>query len=301
MESHPKLKPIDTPVDGIFLAGACQAPKDIPYSVSQGSGAAGRAATILSKAKWKIEPIIAVVDHKTCQNTRVKCGICEKVCPYGAAMAPEKQAAYVLPVMCHGCGTCVAECPTDSIQQMHFTDKQIMNQIHAALEENPEEKILGFLCNWCSYAGADLAGVSRFQYSPNLRVVRVMCSGRIDPTIPPEVFMRGADGILVLGCHPADCHYVEGNLYEERKIKMLKKLIALTGLEPERLELDWVSAAEGQRFAQIVTEFTEQVRELGPSPVSGKTPNRKILENRSEIEASLAYSKQRWTSYESKT
>jgi coenzyme F420-reducing hydrogenase delta subunit len=106
-----------------------------------------------------------------------------------------------------------------------------------------------------------------------------MCSGRIDPIIPLEVFIRGADGVIVLGCHPADCHYVEGNLYEERKIKMLKKLLTLTGLEPERLRLDWVSASEGQRFAQIVSEFTEQVRELGPSSVSGKTPNRKILEN----------------------
>ena len=142
-----------------------------------------------------------------------------------------------------------------------------------------EPKIIGFLCNWCSYAGADLAGVSRFQYPPNLKVVRVMCSGRIDPIIPLEVFRKGADGILVLGCHPADCHYVEGNLYEERKIKMLKKLLALTGLEPERLRLDWVSASEGQRFAQIVTEFTEQIKKLGPSPVSGKTPNQGILEN----------------------
>jgi coenzyme F420-reducing hydrogenase delta subunit len=106
-----------------------------------------------------------------------------------------------------------------------------------------------------------------------------MCSGRIDPTIPLEVFKMGADGILVLGCHPGDCHYVEGNLYEERKINMLKRLLALTGLEPERLKLEWVSASEGQRFAQVVTEFTEQIRKLGPSPLSGQRPNRKILEN----------------------
>lgn len=142
-----------------------------------------------------------------------------------------------------------------------------------------EPKIIGFLCNWCSYAGADLAGVSRMQYPSNIRIVRVMCSGRVDPIIPLEVFIRGADGIIVLGCHPADCHYIDGNLYEEKKIKMLKKLLALTGLEPERLRLDWVSASEGQRFAQIVTEFTEQIRKLGASPVSGKTPNKKILEN----------------------
>ena len=142
-----------------------------------------------------------------------------------------------------------------------------------------EPKIIGFLCNWCSYAGADLAGVSRIQYPTNIRIVRVMCSGRIDPTIPLDVLLMGADGVIVLGCHPGDCHYVEGNLYEERKIKMLKKLLALTGLEPERLELEWVSASEGQRFAKIVTEFTNQIKKLGPSPISGKHPNRKILEN----------------------
>jgi F420-non-reducing hydrogenase iron-sulfur subunit len=142
-----------------------------------------------------------------------------------------------------------------------------------------EPKIIGFLCNWCSYAGADLAGVSRIQYPPNIRIIRVMCSGRVDPVIILEMLANGADGVIVTGCHPGDCHYVEGNLYEERKIKMLNKLITLTGLELERLRLEWVSAAEGQRFAQVVTEFTEQVRKLGPSPVSGSNPNQKILEN----------------------
>jgi coenzyme F420-reducing hydrogenase delta subunit/predicted transcriptional regulator len=142
-----------------------------------------------------------------------------------------------------------------------------------------EPKIIGFLCNWCSYAGADLAGVSRIQYPPNIRIIRVMCSGRVDPVIILEMFANGADGVIVTGCHPGDCHYVEGNLYEERKIKMLKKLIISTGLEPGRLGLEWISAAEGQRFAQVATEFTEQVRKLGPSPVSGPNPNQKILEN----------------------
>jgi coenzyme F420-reducing hydrogenase delta subunit len=142
-----------------------------------------------------------------------------------------------------------------------------------------EPKIIGFLCNWCSYAGADLAGVSRIQYPPNIRIIRVMCSGRVDPVIVLEMFANGADGVIVTGCHPGDCHYVEGNLYEERKIKMLEKLIALTGLELGRLRLEWVSAAEGQRFAQVVTEFTEQIKKLGPSPVSGRNPNEKILAN----------------------
>jgi coenzyme F420-reducing hydrogenase delta subunit len=142
-----------------------------------------------------------------------------------------------------------------------------------------EPKIIGFLCNWCSYAGADLAGVSRIQYPPNIRIIRVMCSGRVDPVIVLEMFANGADGVIVTGCHPGDCHYVAGNLYEERKIKMLKKLLALTGLELGRLRLEWVSAAEGQRFAEVVTEFTEQIKKLGPSPVGGDKPNQRILEN----------------------
>ena len=142
-----------------------------------------------------------------------------------------------------------------------------------------EPKIIGFLCNWCSYAGADLAGVSRIQYPSNIRVVRVMCSGRIDPIIPIEVFVKGADGVLVLGCHPGDCHYSEGNLYEQKKIKILNKLLALTGIGADRLKLEWVSASEGQRFAQVVTQFTEQIRQLGQSPVSGTNPDLQVLLN----------------------
>jgi coenzyme F420-reducing hydrogenase delta subunit len=142
-----------------------------------------------------------------------------------------------------------------------------------------EPKIIGFLCNWCSYAGADLAGVSRIQYPPNIRVVRVMCSGRIDPVIPLQVFAKGADGVIVLGCHPGDCHYSEGNLYEEKKIKMLKKLLTLSGLGSERLELEWVSASEGQRFSQVITQFTERIKKAGPSPLSGMNPDKKIQDN----------------------
>jgi len=140
-----------------------------------------------------------------------------------------------------------------------------------------EPKIIGFLCNWCSYAGADLAGVSRIQYSPNIRVIRVMCSGRVDPVIVLEMFANGADGVMVTGCHPGDCHYLEGNLYAERRIKMLKKLMACAGLEPERLRLEWVSAAEGARFAEIVNDFTNQIKHIGPSPLAGEKPNETIL------------------------
>jgi coenzyme F420-reducing hydrogenase delta subunit len=138
-------------------------------------------------------------------------------------------------------------------------------------------KIVGFLCNWCSYAGADLAGVSRFQYPTNLRFIRVMCSSRVDPAIALEMLLQGADGVFIGGCHPGDCHYIEGNYFTERKMKLTKKLIKIAGLEPERLRLEWISASEGQRFAEVVAEFTEQVTALGPSPLRGDEPDLKML------------------------
>jgi len=131
-----------------------------------------------------------------------------------------------------------------------------------------EPRIVGFLCNWCSYAGADLAGVSRFQYPPNLRVIRVMCSGRVHPSYILEAFRDGADGVLVAGCHtPNDCHYISGNFKAERRVAMLKRLMVQLGIEPERLRLEWISAAEGEKFAQVVREFVADVKRLGPNPL----------------------------------
>ncbi|OQX83658.1 MAG: methyl-viologen-reducing hydrogenase subunit delta [Candidatus Latescibacteria bacterium 4484_7] len=127
-----------------------------------------------------------------------------------------------------------------------------------------EPRIVGFLCNWCTYTGADLAGTARIKYAPNLRAVRVMCSGRIDPTFVIKTFLEGADGVLIGGCHPGDCHYQEGNYKALRRYKLLKKILPDYGIEPERLRLEWVAASEGDRFAKIVDEFTEEIRALGP-------------------------------------
>jgi len=274
MESHPKLKPLDTPVDGVFLAGSCQGPKDIPYSVSQGCGAAARAATILSKPSVKIEPIISVVDPEKCRNTRVKCGICASKCPYGAIKVEPGKPAQVISAMCHGCGTCVAECPADAITQMHFTDAQIMAQIRAALENNPEDKILGICCNWCAYAGADLAGTSRFEYPPNLRIVRVMCSGRVDRDFVLEAFRRGAGMVLIGACHPYDCHYIDGNLKMKARMDALAKVLEKIGLTPDRFRVEYVSAAEGIKFARIIREMAEKLKELGRERI--KAENEKM-------------------------
>jgi len=127
-----------------------------------------------------------------------------------------------------------------------------------------EPRIIGFLCRWCSYAGADLAGTSRLSYTPLLRVVRVPCSGRVDPLFVLKAFQDGADGVMVLGCHPGDCHYVEGNYRARRRYALMHNVLEYVGIERERLLVDWVSAAEGARFAEMATAFAAQVRELGP-------------------------------------
>jgi F420-non-reducing hydrogenase iron-sulfur subunit len=128
-----------------------------------------------------------------------------------------------------------------------------------------EPKILGFLCNWCCYAGADLAGVSRYQYPTNIRIIRLMCSGRVDPAFILQAFLEGIDGVFVGGCHLGECHYgVEGNYHALSMIHIVKKLLHLTGISPDRLRLEWVSASEGNRFAEVVTDFTNKLKELGP-------------------------------------
>jgi len=135
-----------------------------------------------------------------------------------------------------------------------------------------EPKVVAFLCNWCSYAGADLAGVSRIQYPPNVRIIRVPCSGRINPAFLLRALQNGADAVLVSGCHPGDCHYISGNLAARRKFALLKDLLQYAGIEPERVQFTWVSASEGGRFAAIVEKVVEQVRKLGPNRKLVKSP-----------------------------
>lgn len=133
-----------------------------------------------------------------------------------------------------------------------------------------EPKILGFLCNWCCYAGADLAGVSRFQYPPNIRVIRVMCSAKVDPTYVMKALLGGVDGVFIGGCHIGDCHYVRGNFYTRKRVAMLEKVLEIMGVEPERLRLEWVSAAEGAIFADIMKDFAQVIKSLGPNPLNSR-------------------------------
>lgn len=134
------------------------------------------------------------------------------------------------------------------------------------MQDEYEPLILSFCCNWCSYTGADLAGVSRLQYPTNVRIIRVMCSGMVHPNLVIDALTKGADGVIICGCHPGDCHYEDGNMKAQKRAEAIVLMLEDFGLEEERFRLEWVSASEGPRFAQVMTEFTEQVKKLGPSP-----------------------------------
>jgi heterodisulfide reductase subunit A len=258
LEAHPKLLPVDAATRGVFYAGCAEGPKDIKESVTQASAAAARAIRLMHKGEITSEPITSEVIAEHCKS----CGKCAEVCPYNAITVDTKKKtpAVVNTAACAGCGTCAAECPFGAITMNHFTDDQILSQIDTLLQENAEEKILAFACNWCSYAGADYAGVSRLQYPPNTRLIRTMCSGRVDEKFIWDGFKKGAPVILVSGCHIGDCHYIDANHWTEKRVKRVRKKMEKLGIRPERLQLEWISAAEGIRFAEVMKRM-ESLRE----------------------------------------
>ena len=142
-----------------------------------------------------------------------------------------------------------------------------------------EPRIVAFFCNWCTYTAADLAGVSRLKYASNTRVIRLMCSGRVDPQFIIDALARGADGVLIGGCHPGDCHYVEGNYKTLRRITLFKPMLETLGIDPRRLRLEWISAAEGKKYAATMDEFTEQIRALGPLHLNEKALLQEVVKN----------------------
>ena len=256
MEAHAKLRPVDAPTPGIFFAGAVESPKDIKESVTQAGAAAARSSILLNAGTIKGEAIKAQVNMGKCTS----CGACAKVCPYGAIKVDikAKTGAQITTAACAGCGTCAVECRFGAISMQHFNDDQIIAQIEAALSEEPENKIVSFLCNWCSYAGGDLAGVSRLQYPPNNRFIRTMCSGRVSPEFVLYAFEKGAPLVLVSGCHINDCHYINANHQTQKRVEKLWESMKKLGIRPERLQLEWISAAEGARFAEIMRDLEEK-------------------------------------------
>jgi len=265
MEAHPKLQPVDAPTRGVFFAGCAEFPKDVKDSVTQAGAAAARANILMAQGKIRNQAINAYVDEDVCSA----CGICGDVCPYHAIDVDKKAKikARVIEASCSGCGTCAAECPLNCITMRHFEDQQIYAQIDAILAENPEDKIVAFACNWCSYAGGDGAGTARLQYPPNVRLVRTMCSGRVDQKFVLYAFEKGAPLVLVSGCHFADCHYIDANRWTQRRIERLWNRMEKKDIRPERLQLEWISAAEGQKFAKVMTEIEEMRAQVTPEEI----------------------------------
>jgi heterodisulfide reductase subunit A len=262
LEAHPKLKPVDAPTKGVFLCGCAEGPKDIKDSVTQASAAAARAGILMHAGEVTVEAITARVDEEAC----TACGACAKVCPYHAITVDmEKHTpAHVIEAACAGCGTCAAECPFGAITQRHFTDEEVEAQIDAATATHPERLVLTFACNWCSYAGADFAGVSRMQMPPNARVIRTMCSGRISEDFVLRAFKNGAATVLVSGCHIGDCHYINANHQTKKRVERLWKRLEGWGVRKERLGLEWVSAAEGAKFQSAVGRMVDIAKTVTP-------------------------------------
>jgi heterodisulfide reductase subunit A len=253
MESHPKLKPVDAPTRGVYFAGFCESPKDIKDSVCQAGAAASRAGALLNAGEITIEAITSVIDAEACS----KCGLCASVCPYGAITWQKGEVATVVEAACAGCGACGATCTFGAITMRHFTDDQLLAQVRATLADQPEDKVFGFACNWCSYAGGDMAGISRIVYPSSNRVIRTMCSARVSEEMVLEAFRCGAPVVLVSGCHYADCHYINANRQTVRRVQRLWDKLEKAGVRPERLQLEWISAAEGQKFAKVMAQMEE--------------------------------------------
>ncbi len=263
MEAHPKLRPVDAPTKGVFFAGCAESPKDVKDSVTQALAAAAQAGSLLNAGRVHIEAITSRINEEEC----TLCGMCSKVCPYNAITKPDRKKG-ILPVVidasCAGCGTCGADCPSGAITMRHFTDEQLMAQVDALTEDRAalEDKIVAFACNWCSYAGGDGAGTARLQYPPSVRLIRTMCSGRVDSKFVLHAFKRGAPLVLVSGCHYSDCHYIDAVTWTQKRVDRLWDKLERLGIRPERLQLEWISAAEGQKFARVMRELEELRKEV---------------------------------------
>ncbi|UEC43356.1 MAG: hypothetical protein METHAR1v1_1310018 [Methanothrix sp.] len=257
--AHPKMRPVEAHIDGVFIAGCASGPKEIQVSIAQGEAAASKAMGLLVRGELALDPVVAVVDPEKC----IGCKLCIDTCP-GKAISVNG-TALVDEAACKGCGTCAAACPVDAIDMTLFSDEQILSQIRAATAVKGQYPfIVGFLCNWCSYAGADLAGTSRIQYPTNMRAIRVMCAGRVDPAFVLEALKGGADGVLISGCRLGECHYSKGNYQAYQRVQVLKGVLEKVGINPGRVKIIWCAASEGEILAKEVRKFVSELKEMGP-------------------------------------
>jgi heterodisulfide reductase subunit A len=278
LEKHLKVKPSESSVNGIYIAGAIQGPKDIPSSIAQAESAASKAIALISKGSVELDPHIVYYNPEKCDM----CRLCENICNFGAIKF-ENNELNLIKENCSGCGACAAMCPNDALYIPGFSKEQIDAQIECAIEEKKEfPLIVAFLCNWCSYAGADIAGVSKIQYPSNIRPIRVMCTAMLDPSLVFESFFHGADGVLIAGCYPQDCHYDTGFIKANTRYNSIREILAESGINEKRVRIESVSAGEGEKFSRVVSEFKEEIENLGPLRPNEYT--RKIPKKKKERE-----------------
>jgi heterodisulfide reductase subunit A len=255
-EAHVKLGPLEFATHGVALAGCAKAPMFFKESCEAGLGAAMKASIPMKKGYIETEGIVADIDLTACNQ----CGLCAKRCPYSAIRVDAEDNPAVIKALCKGCGLCAADCPKECISIVHYTDAQVLAQVDAALEENPGRKIIAFVCHWCALGGVDMAGVSRLQYPPHARLIRVMCSARVSIKMMQRAFEGGAAGVLVAGCEFPTCHYIQGNYAAESRIKRAKKKLAKAGLDPARLWNIWCSAVDGPKFANTMRAMVKELK-----------------------------------------
>jgi len=260
LEKHLKVKPSETLVNGIYLAGAIQGPKDIPNSIAQAESAASKAIGLIMRGKVELEPHIVYLNKEKCDL----CRLCENICEYNALKVENNQLK-ITQANCSGCGACVAMCPYDALYIPGFQRTQISAQLKSVLIEKKEfPLIISFLCNWCSYIGADLAGTSKILYPTNSRTIHVMCTAMLNPSLIFESFFYGADGVLIAGCHPQDCHYDTGFIKTKNRYKSIKEMLAEANINKNRVKIVSISAGEGEKFANVIEEFKAELEKIGP-------------------------------------
>jgi heterodisulfide reductase subunit A len=280
LEKHLKVKPSETSVNGIYLAGVIQGPKDIPSSIAQAESAAAKSISLMSKGKVELDPHIVYVDEKKCTY----CRLCENICMFNALDVSDKDIN-IIQANCTGCGACAAMCPEDALYIPGFRKTQISAQLNAILEKKSEfPLIVTFLCNWCSYVGADLAGTSKITYPTNIRTLHVMCTAMLNPSLVFESFFNGADGVLISGCHEQDCHYDTGFLKAKTRYESIKEMLAESGINERRVKIVSISAGEGEKFAKVVSDFKLELEKLGPiKPGEYQRPIEKPTKKRSSV------------------
>ena len=256
-EAHIKLRPLDFANDGIYLCGCARNPKSIRETIEESFGAAMRAGIPMKKGYVEAEGIVADINTELCTS----CGLCAKTCEFGAIEYVDKtQPPNIIKAICKGCGTCAAECPTNAINIIHYTNEQILAQVDAALEKNPDKKIIAFCCHWCALGAVDLAGVSRFDYPTNIQIIRVMCAGRVDSKFIERALKLNAGGVLVAGCEFPTCHYINGNYKCKDRIERLKKKLEKKNIDTSKIWDVWLSAADGPKFVSTVKNMVKDLK-----------------------------------------